>query len=138
MSNYRNLPVEQLAALFKALSNPQRLQIFLNVLDCFEECGCCETTVDETRCCVGDVGTGLDLAASTISHHIKELRQAGLLKLKRRGQRIECWIEPNATREIAQFVELVLSKCVRPELCCPDAAGTSCTPAQPPEEGTSK
>mgnify|MGYP003905405807 CR=1 FL=1 len=48
-------------------------------------------TESEGCACVGELGKDLNIVASTISHHMKELRQAGLVRMERRGQRIECW-----------------------------------------------
>jgi ArsR family transcriptional regulator len=41
--------------------------------------------------------------ASTISHHMKELRQAGLVRMERRGQKIECWIDPEIIANLQGF-----------------------------------
>ena len=38
-----------------------------------------------TRCCVCDFVAALDLAQPTISHHLKVLREAGLVESSRRG-----------------------------------------------------
>ncbi len=48
------------------------------------------------RRCVGELGEELNIAASTVSHHIKELRQAGIIVVERRGKNIECWINEEA------------------------------------------
>jgi ArsR family transcriptional regulator len=43
---------------------------------------------------------------STISHHLKELRQAGLIQMERRGQKMECWIDPNTVKAMGAFFSL--------------------------------
>jgi ArsR family transcriptional regulator len=58
------------------------------------------------RECVGAVGKNLGLAPSTISHHIKELHRAGLIKMKRRGQTVECWVDPETLDSLATFFKL--------------------------------
>src|SRR4030043_1820091 len=94
MSNFRNTDSERLAAAFKALSNPPRLSIFMRLASCCLPGGTCNTDAD-MRECVGAVGKNLGLAPSTISHHIKELHRAGLIKIKRRGQTVEGWVAPD-------------------------------------------
>ena len=84
MSISRNNDIELLAARLKALSNPGRLQIFRQLALCCETGASCGTDEQAMRRCVGELGRGLDLAPSTVSHHIKELRQAGLVRVERR------------------------------------------------------
>ena len=109
MSKRRTHDVERLCAMFKALASPQRLQIFLKLAD-----ACCPTACDATaegyRCCVGDLGQDLDVKAPTVSHHLKELRQAGLMRVERRGKRIECLIGEDALRLLAEFFADTLDK----------------------------
>lgn len=107
MSNNLNENIEKYAGMFKALSNPNRLKIFLRLVSC---CVADETTdiresVESEGCaCVGDLGQDLGIVASTISHHIKELRQAGLIQMERRGQKIECWIDPGTISALKGFL----------------------------------
>ena len=54
--------------------------------------------------CVGDLGADLGLAPSTVSHHLKELRRAGLMEVERRGQRIECWVSEDTLKLLASFL----------------------------------
>ena len=102
MSNYRNIDVNQLATAFKALAHPNRLNIYLQLLDCCTPGTAC--AVDEVqKCCAGELGTNLDVAPSTLSHHIKELHQAGLLQTSRRGQHIDYWVDPDALETLRRF-----------------------------------
>ena len=85
--------------MFKALSNPHRLQIF-NILS-----GCCEpdtlcSTDEMMSCCVGDLDQQLDIAASTLSHHLKELNHSGLINMRRDGKQVFCSINPETLDEI--------------------------------------
>lgn len=52
---------------------------------------------------VGELGTGLSIAPSTLSHHLKTLRDAGLVVMERRGKRVECHVEPEVLRQLANF-----------------------------------
>lgn len=105
MSNHRTENVEQLAAAFAALSNPQRLRMFIKLAStgCTSESP--EGDSDSRRgfCCATEVGEGLDLAASTVSHHLKELRQAGLMHVERRGRRIDCRASRETLDRLASF-----------------------------------
>jgi ArsR family transcriptional regulator len=101
MSNFRNEDPKLLADAFKALSNPHRLSIFTRLASCCLPGGC--NTEADMRECVGAVGKNLGLAPSTISHHIKELHRAGLIKMKRRGQTVECWVDPETLDSLATF-----------------------------------
>lgn len=103
MSNYRNTDAARFAEMFKALSNPHRLSIFLSLVDC---CPRAERTVspDEARRYVGELGEKLDIAPSTVSHHIKELRRAGLIRVERRGKNILCWADKDALRAMVQLL----------------------------------
>ncbi len=106
MSKYRNKNIEQYAEMFKALSNPNRLKIFMKLTSCCEPgtVTSVNNATGEMGCaCVGELGRDLGIVASTISHHIKELRRAGLIRMERRGQKMECWIDPNTLAALRKF-----------------------------------
>lgn len=102
MSNYRKDGLEKFADAFRALSNPNRLRMFLRMAK-----GCCANrqhqSEQELRACVGEISRDMGIAASTVSHHIKELRQAGLIRMERRGQKVECWVDPERLDDLASF-----------------------------------
>ena len=102
MSKSQDINIQQFAEIFKALSNPNRLGIFLHLVSC-----CAPGTVHSidagTKACVGDLGRNLEIAPSTVSHHVKELNRAGLIRMERRGQKIECWVDPKILRDLANF-----------------------------------
>ena len=101
MSNYQTIDLERYALMFKALSNPHRLDIFMRLASCCSPGTDCDT--DEICECVGGVSKNLGIAASTVSHHIKELSRAGLIRLRRRGQNIECRVDPDTLDSLAMF-----------------------------------
>ncbi len=109
MSKYRNDQIEPLAHVFKALAHPQRLRIFLRLATCCEGRSGCDATTEGVRQCVGDLGEDLGLAPSTVSHHLRELRQSGLIQVARNGQRIECWISGDTIRQVQDFFTQELS-----------------------------
>jgi ArsR family transcriptional regulator len=97
------------AAMFRALGDPTRLRIFEFLRSC-----CGPVTVDDSGeirrvegATVGEVCcrvTGVDRITSTLSHHLKELRLAGLIKTHREGRRIICRVNPDAVEALAGYL----------------------------------
>jgi ArsR family transcriptional regulator len=99
---------EETAAAFKALGDPTRLRIFQFLRAC-----CCPVAVGEA----GEVSpaqgptagevcchiTGEEKITSSISFHLKELRQAGLITMERRGKHMICGVAPGALDRLAAF-----------------------------------
>lgn len=83
--------------MFKALSNPHRLRIFLGLVSC-----CSQLVSDGSRACmcVSEACEPVELAQSTLSHHLKELKHAGLIEMQRDGRRIMCWVGPEALKDM--------------------------------------
>lgn len=104
MSNNRNKKLDEFAEIFKALSNPNRLRIFVRLASC-----CAPGTVslidEDHSAYVGELSDELDVGKSTVSHHIKELRRVGLLRSERRGQKIANWVDPEMVRDLAMFFD---------------------------------
>src|SRR5262245_49958694 len=95
------IKVENFASKFKALGDPTRLRIFEFLRIC-----CCPVAVDESGGVsrvdgptVGEICchiTGIERATSTISFHLKELRNAGLISMERQGKHILCGVNQGA------------------------------------------
>jgi ArsR family transcriptional regulator len=68
-------PERQAAAVagFKALADPHRFEIFRLI------------AVQDAPLCACDIVDRFDLTQPTISHHLKVLREAGLISVSRRG-----------------------------------------------------
>lgn len=78
---------EALARTLRALANPNRLAIFERI---HADGLCCRADRrGNTVCAIAD---DFQLALSTVSHHLKELRAAGLITCERRGQQVICSI----------------------------------------------
>jgi DNA-binding transcriptional ArsR family regulator len=82
---------EELAALCKAVGHPARVQI-LRLL------------VRRTSCVCGDIVDELPLAQSTVSQHLKVLKEAGLIRGEVDGPRVCYCIEPRALRRLKALV----------------------------------
>ncbi len=102
MSNNRIGQADQLPISLKALAHPHRLTIVKLLTE--------SSKTGEVRCpaggedaCVCHLAKKLGISPSTTSHHLKELRQAGLVLVERRGQRIECQVNLELIRELGDF-----------------------------------
>jgi ArsR family transcriptional regulator len=103
MSMYRSDNLTNFAEAFKALSNPNRLAIFLHLVACCPPGVTCDFH-EEMKQCVGDLGKGLNIGQSTISHHIKELRKIGLIHVERKGRRTACWVDGETVTLLADLL----------------------------------
>ena len=102
MSNCSLPNLDRYAAVFNALSNPHRLQIYSLLSGCCTPGTACELGT-LTDCCVGDLGEHLDIAPSTLSHHLKELSHAGLIEMTRQGKQVMCAVNPQTLGEVREF-----------------------------------
>lgn len=101
MSNYE-INNGQLSEMFKALGNPHRLALFHRLTQCCVPGTACSTE-QAIYASIGELGEGLEIAPSTLSHHLKELHRSGLIAMKRRGKQVECWVEPATLNQLATF-----------------------------------
>jgi DNA-binding transcriptional ArsR family regulator len=89
--------VKRLARVFHALSNPNRLQLFLNLLE--------ESRLDLAKgrvhdCFLAQLLGNLNIGAPTVSHHVKELADAGLIDTQRDGKQLVCSVKPEVMDEV--------------------------------------
>ena len=104
MSKSRFNSIDRLAETFRALSNPHRLRLFLRLMSCCGPEASCGAE-DEIDNCAGALGKDLGIAPSTVSHHLKELRVAGLITMERRGKNVECGIDQEVLEELSKLFE---------------------------------
>ena len=82
---------EELAMLTKALGHPARVQIM-------------RLLVRRQACICGDIVDELPLAQSTVSQHLKVLKEAGLIRGDIDGPRVCYCIEPHTLRRLKALV----------------------------------
>lgn len=88
------LPIEdaeRFAPIFKALGDPARLRMVSMIASAPELCVC-------------DIAPAFDLASGTISHHLKILREAGIIESERRGTFVYYWIQPDTLNALAALL----------------------------------
>jgi ArsR family transcriptional regulator len=94
-----------LAKIFKALSDENRLAIFQLIRE-----GCSPDrplTEAQVGGYVSEIAQHFDLALSTVSHHLKELRNARLIHCKKQGQWVYCTPNQGVIQEIEAFLQRV-------------------------------
>ncbi len=84
------------AMLFKALADPARVAIVATLARA------------EHEVCVCDFTSGLDLNQSTVSHHLKLLKDAGLVTSERRGTWGYYTLAPDAPARLEAALHAVL------------------------------
>jgi len=91
--------IKRITKIFKALSNENRLELFLEILKINEksfEAECAE-------CFVTDIMGTLNIGAPTVSHHMKELTNAGLVTTERKGKFLTAKINDELIKEVAEI-----------------------------------
>ncbi|HEY8480630.1 MAG TPA: metalloregulator ArsR/SmtB family transcription factor [Spirillospora sp.] len=83
-----------LAPLFKAIADPVRLRL-LSLIACHEG----------GEVCVCELTAAFDLTAPTISHHLKVLKQAGLIDSERRGTWVYYRLNPGVLERLSTILE---------------------------------
>ena len=86
-------PAVELARSFKALGDPVRLRLLSLI-----------ASHDGGEACVCELTDGFDLTGPTISHHLKVLREAGLISGERRGTWVYYRADPEALRRLSEVL----------------------------------
>jgi DNA-binding transcriptional ArsR family regulator len=101
------MKLDDAAARLEALGNPTRLKIYRALV-----------RVGDEGMAVGKLQLKLDVAASTLSHHLKALIGVGLVTQTRDGTTLICHTNYDVMRGLLGFLA---------EECCVEGAG--CAPA---------
>ena len=84
---------KSLAGAFKALSDPVRLRLLSLI-----------ASHEGGEACVCDLAGPFDVTQPTISHHLRVLREAGLIDCERRGTWVYYWILPAALDRLGSLL----------------------------------
>jgi len=84
---------EEMSVLLKAIADPVRLRL-LSLIACHEG----------GEACVCDLAGAFDLTGPTISHHLKVLREAGLIASERRGTWIYYRVSPGVLAQLSALL----------------------------------
>lgn len=91
----------QLAKVLKALSHPNRLDLYLEIANkseaSYDTCG---------ECFIHDIIGCFSIGAPTVSHHLKELANAGLISTERRGKYLTVRINKEIINEVNDILAL--------------------------------
>jgi len=82
-----------LAPAFKALGDPIRLQLMSMI-----------ASAEGGEVCVCDLTPAFDISGPTISHHLKVLREAGLVDAERRASWVYYRARPGLMRQLATLL----------------------------------
>lgn len=89
---------------FRALGHPHRLTIVRALVG--RAVACCrrereeECSLDPASCNVGELGRLVSIAPSTLSHHLRELCDAGVIERGRKGRFIYCRVNEDLLKAL--------------------------------------
>ena len=83
---------ERIAPMFKALGDPVRLRLAALI-------------ASQPEICVCDLTPHFNQTGPTISHHLRILREAGLINSERRGTWVYYRINPDALTNLGQLLQ---------------------------------
>lgn len=86
---------DAMAKKLKALADPVRLRLFHAI-----------ASHEGGEACVCDVSDGIEVSQPTVSHHLKVLRDAGLLTSERRASWVYYAVVPQALHELSTVLDL--------------------------------
>ena len=93
----------RLAKVLKALSHQKRLELFLEVARRDGR----NFRAEDSQCFICDIMETLNLGAPTVSHHLKELSNAGLITTERKGKFLVAKAKKGTLREARKILSIV-------------------------------
>jgi DNA-binding transcriptional ArsR family regulator len=95
----------ELAILLKALAHPARIAII-------------EVLLKTENCICGDIVNELPLAQPTVSQHLKELKNAGIIKGNIEGTSICYCLNENTWTKFKNILTVIFKKIEQKKSCC--------------------
>ncbi len=92
---------KKLARIFRALANPNRLKLYLMIAEKSEH-----SFSADHECFITDIIESLPIGAPTISHHLKELEDAGIITTERRGKYLVARVNEAIADEVKRMLSL--------------------------------
>jgi ArsR family transcriptional regulator len=96
---------EQIALIAKALAHPARIAIL-------------EQLAQQQHCQCGELSSTIELAQSTVSQHLKELKNAELIKGVIEASKPCYCLAESATNELIAFLEKIRAAAAENNACC--------------------
>lgn len=94
-----------LSAIFRALSDPNRLAILARLADCGRPCS------------VGELSSCCPVDLSTVSRHLAVLREAGVLAAEKRGKHVYYSVLATGLADALRRLAEILERCCG-DGCC--------------------
>lgn len=95
----------KIAGYAKALAHPARVAIL-------------QLLLKKQSCVCGDIVDELPLSQSTVSQHLKELKEAGLIKGNIEGVKVCYCIDEKEWETAKTYINSLLNAIVNPNKCC--------------------
>lgn len=95
----------RLATVFKILGHPARVAILQHI-------------INQKACICNDLVDELGLAQATISQHLKELKNLGIIQGTVEGKAVCYCIDDKAWKEIQQEINIFFNQEVKVNSCC--------------------
>lgn len=95
------MDTKKIAKIFKALSNSNRLELYLKIVENQE------TSYDTGEgCLICNIAQTFNIGSPTISHHLKELSNADLIITERKGKFLVAKINKEIVDEVSELLKL--------------------------------
>lgn len=105
------METQEAAVRLEALGNPTRLSVYRMLV-----------RAGDAGVSVGQLQAALDIAPSTLSHHVKALVIAGLIQQERRSTTLVCRARYDVMRDLVGFL---VAECCVDAACAQDSPGAA-------------